>query len=116
MFRHLHLQHTGQARNLVGPTVFLAPEHKVVLSTDVDEARGDFAAALTDRRDAGAASLGHIRYRRYMNRFSDMLAEQGEDQEAARVQDQLHDTLADRNVLDRVLEEIKDRRQSYLES
>ncbi len=83
---------------------------------DVDEARRDFAAALTDRRDAGAASLGHIRYRRYMNRFSDMLAEQGEDQEAARVQDQLHDTLADRNVLDRVLEEIKDRRQSYLES
>ncbi|MDY6869124.1 MAG: LLM class F420-dependent oxidoreductase [Actinomycetota bacterium] len=32
-------QHTGQARNLVGPTVFLAPEHKVVLSTDADEAR-----------------------------------------------------------------------------
>jgi probable F420-dependent oxidoreductase len=32
-------EHTGQARNLVGPTVFLAPEHKVVLSTDADEAR-----------------------------------------------------------------------------
>ncbi|BBX06258.1 LLM class F420-dependent oxidoreductase [Mycolicibacterium aichiense] len=32
-------EHTGQARNLVGPTVFLAPEHKVVLSTDPDEAR-----------------------------------------------------------------------------
>jgi probable F420-dependent oxidoreductase len=32
-------QHTGQARNLIGPTVFLAPEHKVVLSTDPDEAR-----------------------------------------------------------------------------
>ena len=32
-------EHTGWARNLVGPTVFLAPEHKVVLSTDVDEAR-----------------------------------------------------------------------------
>jgi probable F420-dependent oxidoreductase len=31
--------HTGQARELVGNTVFLAPEHKVVLSTDVDEAR-----------------------------------------------------------------------------
>ena len=25
-------QHTGQARNLFGPTVFLAPEHKVVLA------------------------------------------------------------------------------------
>ncbi|QEN15775.1 LLM class F420-dependent oxidoreductase [Mycolicibacterium sp. ELW1] len=32
-------EHTGQARNLVGPTVFLAPEHKVVLSTDPEEAR-----------------------------------------------------------------------------
>lgn len=32
-------EHTGQARNLVGPTVFIAPEHKVVLSTDVEEAR-----------------------------------------------------------------------------
>jgi probable F420-dependent oxidoreductase len=32
-------EHTGQARNLIGPTVFLAPEHKVVLSSDVDEAR-----------------------------------------------------------------------------
>ena len=31
--------HTGQARNIVGPTVFLAPEHKVVLSTDTEEAR-----------------------------------------------------------------------------
>lgn len=32
-------QHTGQAHNLIGNTVYLAPEHKVVLSTDVDEAR-----------------------------------------------------------------------------
>lgn len=32
-------EHTGWARNLVGNTVFLAPEHKVVFSTDVDEAR-----------------------------------------------------------------------------
>jgi probable F420-dependent oxidoreductase len=32
-------QHTAQARELVGNTVFLAPEHKVVLTTDTDEAR-----------------------------------------------------------------------------
>jgi len=32
-------QHTAQARELVGNTVFLAPEHKVVLTTDADEAR-----------------------------------------------------------------------------
>jgi probable F420-dependent oxidoreductase len=32
-------EHTGQARNILGNSVYLAPEHKVVLSTDVEEAR-----------------------------------------------------------------------------
>lgn len=32
-------EHTGQARNLIGNTVFLAPEHKVVLTDDVQDAR-----------------------------------------------------------------------------
>jgi probable F420-dependent oxidoreductase len=32
-------EHTAEARDVVGPTVFLAPEHKVVLSTDADAAR-----------------------------------------------------------------------------
>jgi probable F420-dependent oxidoreductase len=31
--------HTAKARDLVGNSVFLAPEHKVVLTTDTDEAR-----------------------------------------------------------------------------
>ena len=31
--------HTAQARELVGNTVFLAPEHKVVLTADANEAR-----------------------------------------------------------------------------
>jgi probable F420-dependent oxidoreductase len=32
-------EHTAEARELVGRTVFLAPEHKVVLTTDANEAR-----------------------------------------------------------------------------
>jgi probable F420-dependent oxidoreductase len=32
-------EHTAEARELVGNSVFLAPEHKVVLTTDRDEAR-----------------------------------------------------------------------------
>jgi probable F420-dependent oxidoreductase len=32
-------QHTGEARNLIGPTVFLAPEHKVVLARDAEASR-----------------------------------------------------------------------------
>jgi probable F420-dependent oxidoreductase len=32
-------QHTGEARNLLGPTVYLAPEHKVVLARDAEASR-----------------------------------------------------------------------------
>ncbi len=32
-------EHTGKARELLGKSVFLAPEHKVVLTTNADEAR-----------------------------------------------------------------------------
>jgi probable F420-dependent oxidoreductase len=32
-------EHTALARDVIGKSVFLAPEHKVVLSTDADEAR-----------------------------------------------------------------------------
>ncbi|QUR66464.1 LLM class F420-dependent oxidoreductase [Mycobacterium spongiae] len=32
-------EHTAQARELIGPSAFLAPEHKVVLTTDSEKAR-----------------------------------------------------------------------------
>jgi probable F420-dependent oxidoreductase len=32
-------EHTAKARELIGPDAFLAPEHKVVLTTDADKAR-----------------------------------------------------------------------------
>jgi probable F420-dependent oxidoreductase len=32
-------EHTAQAREIVGPDAFLAPEHKVVLTTDAEKAR-----------------------------------------------------------------------------
>jgi probable F420-dependent oxidoreductase len=32
-------EHTAQARELIGNTVYLAPEHKVVLTTDAEQAR-----------------------------------------------------------------------------
>ncbi len=32
-------EHTALARELIGPTAFLAPEHKVVLTTDAEKAR-----------------------------------------------------------------------------
>ncbi len=39
-------EHTAQARALVGPSVFLAPEHKVVLTTDPEKARAVTRRAL----------------------------------------------------------------------
>ena len=32
-------EHTAQAREVIGPDAFLAPEHKVVLTTDAEKAR-----------------------------------------------------------------------------
>jgi probable F420-dependent oxidoreductase len=32
-------EHTAQARELIGPSAFLAPEHKAILTTDADKAR-----------------------------------------------------------------------------
>ncbi|MCT7367829.1 LLM class F420-dependent oxidoreductase [Mycolicibacterium llatzerense] len=32
-------EHTAQARELIGPDAFLAPEHKAILTTDADQAR-----------------------------------------------------------------------------
>jgi hypothetical protein len=112
-YKQLNLEDAGKER---AKPAAMAGGEITVRPPNVEEARKDFAAALTDNADVGAASLGHIRYRRYMNRFSDLLAEQGESQEAAQIQDDLHDTLANRNVLDRVLKEIKDRRERYLET
>lgn len=39
-------EHTAQARELIGPSAFLAPEHKVVLTTDADRARAAGRKAL----------------------------------------------------------------------
>lgn len=52
-------EHTASARDLVGPSVFLAPEHKVVLSTDA-------AAA----REAGREAVGfYLRLSNYVNNW-----------------------------------------------
>ena len=32
-------EHTAEARQIIGPSAFLAPEHKVVLTTDAEKAR-----------------------------------------------------------------------------
>lgn len=52
-------EHTASARELVGPSVFLAPEHKVVLSTDA-----------TAAREAGREAVGfYLRLSNYVNNW-----------------------------------------------
>jgi probable F420-dependent oxidoreductase len=39
-------EHTAQARELIGPDAYLAPEHKVILTTDAEQARATGRKAL----------------------------------------------------------------------
>lgn len=84
-----------------------------VISPKVEEARKEFAAALTDQPKMAAKSLGHIDYKDYVDQFSDWLQKQGDVQGAVNVQDELLQTLSDRNVNNRVLQDIKERRDAY---
>jgi hypothetical protein len=79
----------------------------------VDQARKELSAALLQKPDTAAKTLGHIGYHQWVNRYSGFLSEHGDNQAAAAAQDQLHKTLSKRNVLDRVLKEIERRRDAY---
>lgn len=83
-----------------------------VISPKVEEARKEFAAALTDQPKMAAKSLGHIDYKYYVDRFSDWLQKQGDVQGAVDVQDKLLETLSARGVANRVLQAIKKRRDA----
>jgi len=82
-------------------------------SADPKEAHAQLQAALFTQEPLAAESLGHVDYKYYADRYSDWLADEGDTREAARVQDELYKTLAERRVLDRVLREIRDRKESY---
>jgi hypothetical protein len=85
-----------------------------VIRPKVEDAKKEFAAALTDSPDKAAESLGHIDFKYYADRFSAWLADQGDKAAAAQVQDVLFDTLTKRKVLERVLNEIAGTRDSYM--
>ncbi|MBI4300511.1 MAG: hypothetical protein HY677_05185 [Chloroflexi bacterium] len=84
-----------------------------VAKANEDEAHKDLRSALIEKKDVGVESLGHIDYKYYVDRFSDWLAERGSTQEAVQAQEDLYQVLAARKVLDRVLQQVKERRESY---
>ncbi len=96
---------------------------KASLAINVDPARPDQARkalgnALIGRATQAVESLGHIGFRRSVDAFSEWMSEQGEREEAAKIQDVLYDTLSTREVrgrrvLDGVLQEIEERRDAY---
>jgi hypothetical protein len=83
-----------------------------------EEARQLLTSALISQMAVAAESLGHIDCKWYVDRFSDWLARQGASEDAVKSQDTLYQTMSTRQVhgrpiLDRVLQEIKTRRDSY---
>jgi hypothetical protein len=80
---------------------------------DVEAAREEYSSALTERMQESAEALGHVDMKDYTTQFTDMLAENGDPQAAAAVQDQLLEVMKNRGVLPRVLDDIAARRDEY---
>jgi len=78
-----------------------------------EEARAELDEALLGvGADVAAESLGHIDYKNYVDKLTDLLETQGQRQDARKVQQDLKTMLAARNVLPRVLADIDNRIQT----
>jgi hypothetical protein len=90
---------------------------------EVDPARPEegqalLAEALIEEPARAVESFGHIRWKRQVDSFSDLLADRGETDMAARVQDVVYDTLSKREVqgsriVEPVLRDVERRRERY---
>ncbi len=77
------------------------------------EATQQLRKALVDPKTAAAETLGHIDFKYYVDRFTDFLNKQGEAQDAVKIQEGLLSILKSRNVLNRVLETVRQRIDEY---
>ncbi|WP_206602822.1 hypothetical protein [Leptolyngbya ohadii] len=84
-----------------------------VLPPNPEAANRELSDALLEQPHAAAETLGHIDYKDYVDRFSDHLEQQGDIQEAMDAQETLLNTLSSRQVIDRVLQAIQQRRDTY---
>lgn len=90
----------------------------VELHPEAEEGRELLDRALTERPETAVESLGHVEFKAKLDRYSDLLAEQGDTEAAAGRQETLYNTLAAREVHGRkvaepVLEEVDARRAAY---
>lgn len=94
------------------PSKVLTAQGSDVLPARPEEARTELTTALLTDPDVAAETMGHIDYKYYVDKLTDLLVKQGERKEAAQAQATLHQILAARGVLPRVLQEIDTRRKS----
>ena len=76
------------------------------IEPDPASARRLMDEALLADVDASADAFGHIPFKEHADDYAKALAEEGDTEHAAHVQDRLHTCLAARQVLPRVLEEV----------
>lgn len=84
-----------------------------VTTSKVDKAEKELSTALFDKPQVSAETLSHVDYKYYVDRLSKFVDDKGNAKAAAKYQGELHDTLENRGVLNRVLEAIDNRKNSY---
>lgn len=109
-YKHLVLPSDTQA--CLRPAAEIGGKFKIARA-QLDDASRELTLALVDQAEAAASTLGHIDAKFYTEQYASCLAEHGRGKEAARAQDALYQTLANRKILPEVLERIQARRDSY---
>ncbi|PGM69908.1 hypothetical protein CN952_21650 [Bacillus cereus] len=84
-----------------------------MISSQPEDANHHFTAALTQDHQKAATTLGPIDYNDYMGTYSKFLAKEGREKDAVETQDILYQVLAERNVPNRVLQAVKNKRDFY---
>lgn len=79
----------------------------------IEEAQAELRPALIEDAGAAAETIGHIDYKRCVDRFSDFLADEGDAESAEKCQTKMQSTLRARDVLPRVLDDIERRKKAY---
>jgi hypothetical protein len=90
----------------------------VVDEAEPEEGQRLLESALLDQPQQAVESFGHIRWKREVDRLSDLLAERGQTDQAANAQDVVYDTLSERQVqgsriIEPVLRDVQRRREGY---
>jgi len=92
---------------------YMARGRIAVQRADVTAATKQLSAALMGEKSVAAETLGHVDYKEYAVGFADWLAQNGEVKDATAVLSDVYQTLTDRKVLPRVLDEVKTVRDKY---